>query len=60
MQLKKKTNVIIKGSKKICTMKNVKAKSGDEDSDNEGKNRIELDIYQYSIIEFSEEEKKKK
>ncbi len=41
-------------------MKNVKAKSEDEDSDDEGKNSIELDIYQYSIIEFSGEEKKKK
>jgi len=59
MKLKKKTNVVIKGSKKIRTKKNEKAKSGDEDSDDESKNSIELDIYQYPIIEFSEEEKKK-
>ena len=58
MEIEKKTNVVIKGSKKIRTKKNEKAKSGDEDSDDESKNSIELDIYQYPIIEFSEEEKK--
>lgn len=58
-EIEKKTNVVIKGSKKIRTKKNEKAKSGDEDSDDESKNSIELDIYQYPIIEFSEEEKKK-
>ena len=58
-EIEKKTNVVIKGSKKIRTKKNEKAKSGDEDSDDESKNSIELDIYQYPIIEISEEEKKK-
>lgn len=55
----KKTNVVIKGSKKLYTKKKDKGKNTDEDSDDEGKNNIELDIYQYPIIEFSEEEKKK-
>lgn len=35
-----------------------KGKKSDDDSDDEGKNNIELDIYQYPLIEFSEEEKK--
>ena len=56
----KNTNIILKGSKKLYTKKIDKGKKqDDDDSDDEGKNNIELDIYQYPLIEFSEEEKKK-
>ena len=53
----KKTNLPLKGSKKLYTKK--KDKKSDDDSDDEGKNNIELDIYQYPLVEFTEEEKKK-
>ena len=59
IKMKKKTNLILKGSKKLYTKKLDKGKKSDDDSDDEGKNNIELDIYQYPLIEFSEEEKKK-
>jgi len=52
-----KTNVPLKSSKKLYTKK--KDIISDEDPDGQEKNNIELDIYQYPIIEFSEEEKKK-
>ena len=53
----KKTNLPLKGSKILYTKK--KDKKSDDDSDDEGKNNIELDIYQYPLVEFTEEEKKK-
>lgn len=53
----KKTNLPINGSKKLYTKK--KEKNSDEDSDDEDKNNIELDIYQYPLIDFTEEEMKK-
>ena len=58
-QNEKKTNLILSGSKKLYTKKLDKGKKSDDDSDDEGKNNIELDIYQYPLIDFSEEEKKK-
>lgn len=53
----KKTNLPINGSKKLYTKK--KEKNSAEDSDDEDKNNIELDIYQYPLIDFTEEEMKK-
>ena len=45
----------IKGSQKLYTKK----KENDENSEYDEKNKIDLDIYQYPLTEFSEEEKKK-
>ena len=55
-----RNNIILKGSKKLYTKKNeqenISEKKGQDD---EGKKNVELDIYQYPEIQFTEEEKKK-
>ena len=59
-EVEKKNNIILKGSKKLFTKKieqeNISKKKSQDD---EGKKKVELDIYQYPEIQFNEEEKKK-